>query len=332
MLAGNPLPPSGLVVVGPAEHDFGEHHQEEHLTHVFTLVNKTLAPLKIVEVSTSCGCLVAKKNEEPIAPGASVDLPIRFSTGAAQETASGTVQVGYRKVSDLAASDRPEYVILRVRAAVTPDYRMSPAEVDFGEINGLALEQATRIISVLPAKMPNVEINEVHCSGDFLMARILQKTTDDPAVRIQVSFDGSRLTHSQSINGSVIFSTNSKRVPKAMVYVQGRYDAPVQIEPKAIVIESSERGEAERELRVATSQSSRIRSVQRASDKGVRIEGDNQLVAREHVLRAFVAPCQEKALDCEVKVEVELFTDKKESIIRTLKVPFYRFSQKGERK
>jgi Protein of unknown function (DUF1573) len=205
MLAGDQGNPSGLVVLGPAEHDFGEHRQEEVLTHLFSLVNKTPEPVKIVEVATSCGCLVAERITEPIAPGASVDLPIRFTTGAAQETASGTIQVGYRKVSDSAASERPEYVLLRVRADVTPDYRISPREVDLGDIDGLAVQQVTRIIRILPAETPDVEVQEVHCSGEFLTAQFLPKTADDPAIRIQVAFDGSRFTRSEAINGSVIF-------------------------------------------------------------------------------------------------------------------------------
>jgi hypothetical protein len=113
------------------------------------------------------------------------------------------------------------------------------------------------------------------------------------------------------------------------VSVRGKYDAPAQVEPKAIVIESSERGEVERQLRVTTSQSARVRSVRSASDKGVQIDYDNQLVARDHVLRAFVASRPEKPLDCELEVEVELLADGKESTVRTLRVPFYRFSQKG---
>ncbi len=246
----------GLVALGPAEHDFGEHRQDEVLTHGFTLVNKTPAPVKIIDVATSCGCLLAEKTEKtqaPIAPGASVDLPIRFTTGAAQETASGTIRVGYCRMSSSAASGPPEYVILKVRADVTPDYRISPKEVDFGEVDGLAVQQAAAIIRIQPADLPDVAISEVHCSGDFLKARVLPKTPDDPAIRVQVDFDGASFTQSQAINGSVVFSTNSKRVPKALVYVRGKYDAPAEVEPKTIVIQSSERGEVERDLRITTS-------------------------------------------------------------------------------
>jgi len=292
--ADQPAETGGLVVLGPVEHDFGEHRQDEVLSHVFSLVNKTAAPVKIIEVRTSCGCLVADRIEEPIAPGASVDLPIRFTTGAAQETASGTIQVGYRRVSGSAASSRPEYVILRVRANVTPDYRISPTEVDFGEVDGLAVQQATSIIRVLPAELPDVKISEVHCSGDFLKAKILPKTPDDPAIRVQVNFDGAGFTQSEAINGAVIFSTNSKRVPHALVPVRGKYNAPAEVEPKSIVITSSEQGEVERDLRLTTSQPARIRGIRGLPDSGVRVEGGNQPVAPEHILRVFTAPCLEQ--------------------------------------
>ena len=40
----------------------------------------------------------------------------------------------------------------------------------------------------------------------------------------------------------------------------------------------------------------------------------------------------EQPLDYELELEVELFPDKKESIVRTVKVPIYRFSPEGRGK
>jgi len=320
--------PSGLNVVGPEEHDFGKHYQDEVLTHDFTLVNKALKPVQIVEISTSCGCLVAGNVKESIAPGESVSLPVRFTTGAAQETASGNIRVAYREVDDT-ASGQPKYISLRVRADVIPDYRISPKEIDFGAIDGLAVQQVSRIFRVVPEAMPDMEIQKVHSSNAFIGAKILPKEADDSSFRVEVTLDASRFTHSESFSGSVVFSTNSKRVPKAIVYVRGKYNAPAQVEPNMIVIGSDERGEAERELRVKTTHPARIHSVHCAEDKRVCIKLDNQLVAQEHVLHMLIAACQEKPLDCEVQFQLELFTDGGRSICRTLRVPVHRFSQKG---
>jgi hypothetical protein len=321
--------PSGLIVVGPEEHDFGKHYQDEVLTHDFPLVNKALTPVQIVEVSTSCGCLVAENVKESIGPGESVSLPIRFTTGAAQETASGNIRVAYREVDDSAASGQPKYVSLRVRADVIPDYHISPKALDFGIIDGLAVQQVSRIFRVAPEAMPDMEISEVHPSNAFLGAKILPKEADGSAFSIAVTLDASRFTHSESFSGSVVFSTNSKRVPKAIVYVRGKYNAPAQIEPNMLVIGSDERGEVERELRIKTTHPARIHSVRCAEDKRARIEFDNRLVAQEHVLHMLIAACQEKPLDCEMQLQLELFTDGGRSTFRTLRVPVHRFSQKG---
>jgi hypothetical protein len=51
------------------------------LAHEFTLVNKLPAAVKIVEMKTSCGCLVPSKIVDTIAPGERVTLPVRFTTG-----------------------------------------------------------------------------------------------------------------------------------------------------------------------------------------------------------------------------------------------------------
>lgn len=316
-------------MVGSEEHDFGQHYQDEALTHDFTLVNKASTPVKIVEISTSCGCLVAGIVKESIAPGESVSFPVRFTTGPAQETASGNIRVVYREVDDSAPSGQPKYVSLRVRADVIPDYRISPKEIDFGLIDGLAVQQAVRIFRVEPEAMPDMAIQEVHSSNAFLGAKILPKEADGSTFRIEVTLDASRFTHSESFSGSVVFSTNSRRVPKAIVYVRGKYNAPAQVEPSMFVIGSDERGEVKRELRIKTTHPARIRSARCVGDKRVRIEFDKQLLAQEHVLHLFLAPCQEKPLDCEVQFQLELFTEDEQSTCRTLRVPVHRFSQKG---
>lgn len=321
--------PSGLIVLGSAKHDFGRHHQQEVLTHEFSLVNKLPTAVKIVEVKTSCGCLVAGKLKGTIPPGESVSLPVRFTTGAAQETASANVIIGYRQVSDSPDTGDPEYLRLRVRADIIPDYRIMPREIDFGVIDGLAVQQVSRVIRVVPEAAADVRVHEVKSLSGFLRAEILPKETHGSAAQVKVRLDFSRFTESRRFDGSFVLSTDSKRVPKALVHVRGKYQAPAHIEPNLIVIGSDEQGEVERELRLTTSQPSRIQRVRCSGDKRARAAFSNEIQANEHILRLFVAPCQEKSFDGELQIEVRLFPDGREKTVRTLKLPVHRFSPKG---
>ncbi len=321
--------PGGLVVLGSAEHDLGRHHQEEVLTHEFTLVNKLPTAVKIVDIQTSCGCLVVHKIEDAIPPGKSVLLPLRFATGAAQETASGDIVVSYRKVSNSADSGKPEYVRLRVRADIIPDYRITPREIDLGEIDGLTCSQLSRIVRVVPEAAVDVKLQEAKSLSAFLHAQILPKETHGAESQVKVSLDFSGFTESREINGSFVLSTDSKRVPKALVYVRGKYKSPAQIVPNVIVIGSDEQGEVARELRITTSQPARVHKAWCSGDKCARVQFNNELVATEHVVHLFIAPRQEKSFDGELQVEMQLFLDGWEKTVRTLRVPIHRFSPKG---
>jgi len=212
---------------------------------------------------------------------------------------------------------------------VSPDYLLSPREVDFGVIDGLSGQQASRIVRVLPEAAPDVEIQGVQSTSEFLRAEVLPKEADDPAVRVQVSLDASRLTDGGSFNGSVVIATNSTRLPKAKIPVRGQYEAPASVEPRAVVIGSDARGEVEEKLLLRTSQPARVQRVQCSGEGRVRVAFSDRVVAREHILHVYVAPCPEKPFDGELRLEVELGADGGKKAVRTLRVPVHRFSRKG---
>lgn len=246
--------PRGLVVLGSEIHDFGECHQGAVLTHTFELANKAGTPIKIVGLETSCSCMAAEDlGATTIASGDSFALPIHFTTGAAQETTSGRIIVHYRKLSKSADSAQPHHVSLRVRADVIPDYRISPREIDFEVIDGLAVQHVSRTFRVVPEAAPDVEIREVSSASGSLSAEILPRTPNVPGVEIKVRLDCSRFTRSRPFNGSVVLSTDSERLPKAIVRVRAKYDALAEAEPDMIVIGSDEEGEIQRDIRVITS-------------------------------------------------------------------------------
>ena len=161
-----PVPePSGLVVEGAAVHDFGERRQDEQLTDTFSLVNRSDTPVKVFELRASCHCLVAGPKEglgaTTVAPGGAFPLPVRFTTGASEGTTSGRVTVRFRPAAESAAPGPSGSVTVAVAAAVTPEYRIIPTELDFGVADGLTPQTVRHRVVVEPAAAVGATIRDI---------------------------------------------------------------------------------------------------------------------------------------------------------------------------
>jgi hypothetical protein len=77
-----PLDPSNGPIITFAEdrYDFGEIEQGAVVEHVFTFENTGNVPLVLTDVKTTCGCTAPEWPREPIAPGASAELKVRFNS------------------------------------------------------------------------------------------------------------------------------------------------------------------------------------------------------------------------------------------------------------
>lgn len=63
-------------------HEFGDIYQGDVVNHTFTFENKGTAPLVLTNVATTCGCTAPEWPREPIMPGESGEVLIKFnSTG-----------------------------------------------------------------------------------------------------------------------------------------------------------------------------------------------------------------------------------------------------------
>jgi hypothetical protein len=93
------------------EFDAGEVVKGEFITAKFKVTNTGDYPLIISEVSVSCSCTVAKKPEEPIAPGESAEIVAQVDT---DKTGVGSVVKTVRIVSNADPSVKP----VSIRATV----------------------------------------------------------------------------------------------------------------------------------------------------------------------------------------------------------------------
>src|SRR6056300_28839 len=68
------------ISIDKNEHDYGTIEQYGDGTCVFTVTNTGNAPLIISFCKGSCGCTVPTCSKEPVAPGASTEITVKYDT------------------------------------------------------------------------------------------------------------------------------------------------------------------------------------------------------------------------------------------------------------
>jgi hypothetical protein len=74
------------------EHDFGTIEQGTNVEHTFTFTNTGRAPLVITNATSSCGCTVPNPPKDPIAPGETGELLVKFN-GTGQNQVTKTINL-----------------------------------------------------------------------------------------------------------------------------------------------------------------------------------------------------------------------------------------------
>ncbi|MBD80753.1 MAG: hypothetical protein CL840_17695 [Crocinitomicaceae bacterium] len=75
------------------KHDFGTIKQHTENVHVFKFTNTGAEPLLIENAQGSCGCTVPEYPKEPIPPGASGEIKVKYSPGSQIGAQTKTVAI-----------------------------------------------------------------------------------------------------------------------------------------------------------------------------------------------------------------------------------------------
>ncbi len=81
-----------VISFNETEFDFGTIDQGTNVEHVFKFTNTGEAPLVIVNAKSSCGCTVPSFPKEPVAPGESAEMLVKFN-GSGKNQVSKTVTI-----------------------------------------------------------------------------------------------------------------------------------------------------------------------------------------------------------------------------------------------
>ena len=101
------------------EHDFGTINEGDVVEHTFKFTNTGKAPLVIVSAKGSCGCTVPTWPKEPVAPGATGEMLVKFNSSGKpnqqtkQVTITANTEAGTEK--------------LQIKATVTPKAKEAAA-------------------------------------------------------------------------------------------------------------------------------------------------------------------------------------------------------------
>jgi uncharacterized protein DUF1573 len=100
-----------VMVFEESEFDFGTIDQGTPVEHVFKFTNTGDADLIIVDAKSSCGCTVPEYTKDPVAPGATGELLVKFN-GSGKNQVSKTVTI--------TANTQAGKETLKIKAFVTP--------------------------------------------------------------------------------------------------------------------------------------------------------------------------------------------------------------------
>jgi hypothetical protein len=177
------------VTLHPEIHDFGEVAQGQTLTHVFTLSNNWDRPVRVVKVSTGCGCTVVDELiGQVVEPQSSLEMPVRLHTGDSESHRSVLISVFYA-----APSQRiPTFKTLQVVANVVTDYWVRPTVVDFGLVQNN--HPVSRTVRIRPNYLPDVRILGVKTYDPAFSARPIDSPAGSTDLLVDVTFSTTALS------------------------------------------------------------------------------------------------------------------------------------------
>ena len=127
----------GRMAFDVQEHEMGRLTEAAPGTHTFRFVNQGDAPLVLAEVESNCGCTIPAYTSQPVAPGGSGEVAVRYETAGRPGPFESAVRV---------TTDAGQAVTLRISGVVTPALATTGTAV-----GTLAFETLDKDLGTIPA-------------------------------------------------------------------------------------------------------------------------------------------------------------------------------------
>lgn len=197
------------IAVPEPNFDFGKVLEGETVTHAFVVENQGHAPLRILNVQTSCGCTTAQK-PETIAPGAKENIVVQGNTrGYGGSSFNKTITV---------TTDDPAQpsIALRLTGRVASFARIEPNHILISGREGDALQAQATITpeADYPFKIVKTTLNQ-SLSEKIQVTLSEQKGVYHLHVRNLIEKPG-------NYRGNILLATDSSVRPQLSLFVSGR--------------------------------------------------------------------------------------------------------------
>jgi hypothetical protein len=198
-----------LDVAPDSVHDLGLLRQGVEAKGDFELRNPTSTTVRLLEVSTSCGCTGYELSRREVAPGQSAMLTLTLNTGEARGTVRIRAVVVYQKQGE----EQKRVSVLQLQAQMDPDYGVEPERLEFG-----AGRPSLQRVVLWPRHIPQLRVMAAACNQRFFEAQLVAGDDQQQSV-LEVRFLSDDY-YSEAGPACVTVFTDSQRQPTVRIPVE----------------------------------------------------------------------------------------------------------------
>lgn len=225
-------------------HDFGTVPRGTVLKHQFPVTNIYRWPMRIGQIRTSCGCVIATASNTVL--GVNSDDKI----GSIEVVMDGRKFSGEKEVtlyvpfsgSDPNGKQFFSTALLRVKAFGRGDVMVTPGQIDFGVIAQTRNQPATQTAEIVSMKSGWRLTGIVQTEAPFDV-QVQPMGTPNGQVSYRVSVTLKQDARAGTINDEVVLQTNDSTSPQLRIRVSGLIQAPLLVTPSAVNFGTVQAGE-----------------------------------------------------------------------------------------
>jgi hypothetical protein len=143
-------------------HDWGRLLEGEKTTHSFHFRNAGTKPLRIFDVTTTCGCTAALASDSLVMPGEEGSVKVTFDSRG---------RMGHQSKHVNVRTNDPEHTTVRlgIKGDVRVVLRVDPKNINFGEVP--AGEKRRMTITLAPGTSSRFDILDMELPGEYFEVR-----------------------------------------------------------------------------------------------------------------------------------------------------------------
>lgn len=206
-------------------YDFGEAQPNVTVNHTYRFKNVGQAPLKVLKVTSSCGCTATGLSKDELLPGEEGEISVALTVPSMRGATTKSV---YVETND---PDEPRSV-LSIKGKVVTEWVFDPSErITFGRVSSEEVQE--RRLKVYPHQNRALDITDVRVEApDFDVS--FDKVSDEPVWELVVKTKLSAGLGTKK--GSVFLTTTSERVPEAEIGILAFVTGRIGVTPEQLVI------------------------------------------------------------------------------------------------